>query len=138
MSRLSLAYPPYESNLDESRTSLSIFRNFSSHSINTLPIEGILCIELLNLCDMINANMSLRQAEILTTECYTQKVAAGVLHRFLVLELRRKGRKNVWLRLDRRAGRSALSLVRALGSSPANDIVSLDKTDPYPSEEADL
>ncbi|KAF8316119.1 hypothetical protein DL93DRAFT_794271 [Clavulina sp. PMI_390] len=46
------------------------------------------------------------------------------LHRFIVLELHRQGRKPVYLRLDRRLGKGAstFSLIRSSGSTPANDV----------------
>jgi len=62
------------------------------------------------------------QAKILSTECYTESIV-GVVHRFLILELHREGRKSIWLRLDRRSGRSMLRLFRAAGTAPAKDIV---------------
>ena len=55
------------------------------------------------LCDVIKQHRSLRRAEILSTECYTE-YTGRVVHRFLLLELHREGRKDIWPRLDRRPG----------------------------------
>ena len=54
---------------------------------------------------MIREHRSLQKAEILSTETYC-KMNGAVPHRFLLLELRREGRKDLWLRLDRRRDRS--------------------------------
>jgi len=73
-------------------------------------------------CDVVKEHQSLRQAEIMSTECYTESIR-GVIHRFLILELHREGRMEIWLRLDRRAGRTILQLLRTVGTAPAKDVV---------------
>jgi len=76
------------------------------------------------LCTYIDGHVSMQLAEILETECYT--VNAGlVTHRFLVLKLCRVGRKEVFLRLDRRRGAdtSVLSFLLTAGVTDANDTV---------------
>jgi hypothetical protein len=74
------------------------------------------------LCDVVKQHRSLMQAEILSTECYTES-SRGVVHRFLILELRREGRKDIWLRLDRRPGSSISQLVLNAGTVRAKDTV---------------
>jgi hypothetical protein len=95
----------------------------SSLSVDTVVPQGILMMSLGDLCSTIEKHRSLQKAEISMTEAYTQLLGA-VRHRFLVLELHREGRKKIWLRLDRRAGRSTFGLLRAGGSVPAHDVVS--------------
>jgi hypothetical protein len=42
-----------------------------------------------------------RTAQVVETECYTQRSVLGVTHRFLVLRVKRDGKKDLWIRLDR-------------------------------------
>lgn len=49
----------------------------------------------------------------------------AITHRFLILRIQRSGRKLLWLRLDRRANRSAFGLLGALGRVPSHDVVSV-------------
>jgi hypothetical protein len=51
-------------------------------------------------CKLIREHRSLQRAEILSTETYC-KMIGPIPHRFLLLELHREGRKDLWLRLDR-------------------------------------
>lgn len=80
---------------------------------------------LTNLTQLISQHTALYQATIIATECYTQPIRLGVLHRFLMMELTRPGKKSIWLRVDRRrsAKVGALRFVLAGGSTPANDTV---------------
>lgn len=61
----------------------------------TLPLD--------TLCDLIDRYATLERAEIISVEVYKEWTAFGVLHRFLVLQLRRPKRSDIWIRLDRRA-----------------------------------
>lgn len=74
---------------------------------------------------MIEEHLSLQPAEIISAEGYFEH---AIRHRFLILELRRRTcdkvmKKPIWARLERRADRPALSLVRTLGSAPSKDTV---------------
>ena len=76
----------------------------------------------LQFCCLIDACASLERAQIVSVECYRVRYRV-VIHRFLVFHLqRRKGRSEVWLRVDRMGGKG---VVRGGGVSPANDVVSL-------------
>lgn len=81
-------------------------------------------MELDKLVNLIKDHRSLRRAEIVSTEGYKES-PNGILHRFLILKLRREKKDPVWLRLDRRmhpnTGRTAFLL--ASGESPAYDTV---------------
>ena len=98
-------------------------RPFSTPSINTVIFCGVWNMSVPQLCDVIKQHRSLKRAEILSTQCYTE-FNGRVFHRFLILELHREGRKDIWLRLDRRPGRSTWQLLRAVGKAPAKDTVS--------------
>jgi len=74
------------------------------------------------LCGVVDHRRSLRRASILSTECYAESIS-GLVHRFLVLELVRERSKRIWLRLDRRAGRSIVGLIFSGGTVPAKDTV---------------
>lgn len=80
-----------------------------------VPNDEFLDIPLESLCSKIDNPGSLQTAEIISTECYRER-AGLVTHKFLVLELRRPGRKVGWLRLDRRRG-VGVSLSRFVGLS---------------------
>ena len=79
------------------------------------------------LCEFISKNPSLHSAHIASCSSYIQRFALVIPHRFLIFQLEREGRKDVWLRLDRRTAKEAGTpgLVRGLGETPANDTVSL-------------
>ena len=97
-------------------------RPFSTPSINTVIFCGVWNMSVSQLCDVIKQHRSLRRAEILSTQCYTE-FNGRVVHRFLILELHREGRKDIWLRLDRRPGQSTWQLLLAVGKAPAKDTV---------------
>ncbi|KAF8338050.1 uncharacterized protein EI90DRAFT_3041422 [Cantharellus anzutake] len=63
-------------------------------------------------------------ARIVGASCYSHSRNL-ILHRFLILQLCRPGRKDIWLRIERRAGLGFLSLVRKLGTTPAHDTAQL-------------
>lgn len=80
------------------------------------------------LCDFILKHPSLDSARINMCCSYLQRSALFIPHRFLILRLQRTGRRDVWLRLDRRrsaeVGLAAFS--SELGVTRANDTVSND------------
>lgn len=92
--------------------------------MTTIVSHGLLQLELSELCDLIEARRSLSLAEIISVECYAQRVGL-IVHRFLVLHLRREGRKDMYLRMDRRAAKdiSLTQLVWASGQTQARDEV---------------
>lgn len=94
--------------------------------MTTIVSHGLLQLELSELCNLIKARRSLSLAEIVSVECYAQRVGL-ILHRFLVLHLRREGRKDMYLRMDRRAAKdvSLTELVWASGQTQARDEVRL-------------
>ena len=65
-------------------------------------------------------------ADIVSTEGYS-KWTGTVVHRFLVLELCRVGRKPIWLRIDRQRAQdvNALRFLAARATTPANDTVGI-------------
>ena len=97
-------------------------RPFSTASVNTVLFCGVWGLSVSQLCDVVKQHRSLRRAEILSTECYTESTGR-VVHRFLVLELHREGRQDIWLRLDRRPGSSVPRLLLKAGTVPAKDTV---------------
>lgn len=81
-------------------------------------------LKLDELVELIRSHISLQRAEILSTEGY-KEWSNGILHRFLVLELRRTSKASIWLRIDRRMqpNASKINFVLAMGESPAYDTV---------------
>lgn len=78
------------------------------------------------LTSLVSKHTALYYATILSTECYTQPIRLGIVHRFLLMELARPGKGTIWLRLDRRPTEvSTLRFLGAGGSTPANDTVSI-------------
>lgn len=51
-------------------------------------------------CDKVRSSCSLGRAKIESIECYRQP-SGPVMHRFLLLHLKRPGRSDIWLRIDR-------------------------------------
>jgi hypothetical protein len=97
-------------------------------SVDTvLPSFDVLPLPLSQLCELVDCHRSLQRAETISSEAYTERIGA-VIHRFLVLELRREGKKPIWLRLERTRSKSVgvVEFLLARGSTPANDIVSDD------------
>lgn len=93
---------------------------------SAVPDFGRIVLSLDDLCKYVQAHDSLQQAEVVATECYTED-AGPVTHRFLVLELQRPARKDLFLRLDRRReeGISIRKFVLNLSlQTKANDLVS--------------
>ena len=91
-------------------------------TVTTVVSHGVLQLDLSELCDLIAARGSLSQAEIVSAECYVQHVGL-INHRFLILHLQRGGRKDIYLRIDRRADSdvSLTELVWASGQTRARD-----------------
>lgn len=86
---------------------------------------GVLDLSVSELCQLIQQRRSLQRAIITKTEGYAER-SGSVVHRFLVVELKREGKKLICLRLDRRRGEgvSPISLISASGVTSANDTVS--------------
>jgi hypothetical protein len=87
----------------------------------------------MTLCGLIAQCASLERAKIISVECYKEWTKYGVNHRFLVFQLRRPERSDVWLRLDRRptAGITISKLIRVKGRTVANDTVRIHKMVPH-------
>lgn len=83
------------------------------------------CGTLSHMCQLIGKHTALYYATIISTECYQQPILFGIVHRFLLMELARPGKRTIWLRLDRRRSDAvgALRFLGAGGSTPANDTV---------------
>ena len=100
----------------------------------SIDLDGQLrAFTLEQLCDFIAKHPSLESARIVICCSYRQRSAFySVTHRFLVLQISRPGRDDVWLRLDR--GRSAevglAEFASNLGVTSANDMASLSRASP--------
>ncbi|KAF8309931.1 hypothetical protein DL93DRAFT_2230647 [Clavulina sp. PMI_390] len=105
---------------------IPLARTSTSDTTGTVISHGLFYLSLSELCDLIETRASLSNAEILFVECYCQRVNF-ITHRFLVLHLRRKGRKDIYLRLDRRAANDVglTRLVLARGQTQARDEATL-------------
>lgn len=79
-----------------------------------------------HLIHLISKYTALYHATIVSAECWSQPIRLGILHRFLLMELARPGKRTIWLRLDRRraVNSSTLGFLGAGGSTSANDTVS--------------
>lgn len=117
------------STTDSTLTRVSTIMSFNSTFSTSTVIPaggGGYGIPLDHLCRLITSYPSLQDADIVASECYTKRIAPTVVHRYLVLELRREGKKTVWIRLDRtrfKAG-GAMRFVRSGAQTKANDVVS--------------
>lgn len=96
-----------------SRRSLASTQTCVSNRVLDLTLEGV--------CQYIDAHKSLQGAGIVRSRTFVQKKLVAP-HRYLVLELRRDGRKPVWLRLERKPT-SRSDLASGRGRTPANDVV---------------
>lgn len=92
-----------------------------------LPRQGGYGGQLQHLCSLIATHTSLQHATIVSSECYWENIAFRIVHRFLIFELAREGKKPIWLRVDRRRSRTAstFEFIYAGGSTPSNDTVRL-------------
>lgn len=123
----------FRNNVIEPSTSRSTLSCVSSRVAGSLlsfatliPPQGAYGGQLDHLVQFINRYTALYYATIVATECYTESICGGIiLHRFLLLELLRPGRKTIWLRLDRRRSKvvGTPQFIRSGGSTPANDTV---------------
>lgn len=97
---------------------------FRSSSVESLISYGCLELTLSELCDTIKTRRLLASAEIISVECYYQFLGL-IKHRFLLLHLRRKGKRDVYMRLDRRAAEDTgpFELVWASGKTSTRDEV---------------
>ncbi|KAF8332821.1 WD40-repeat-containing domain protein [Cantharellus anzutake] len=103
---------------------ISVLSTFSYGSALSYRSSGVI-YSLKDLCDhVIEKHIWLQMARIVSTSCYSQ-YRNLVLHRFLILQLRRPGKQDIWLRIDRRAGLGALSLMWKLGKTRAHDTAQL-------------
>lgn len=108
----------------------STFSTRSKGSMSTdltfLPTAGGYGVPLEHLCRLIDAYPTLREGKIISSECYTSPMPGGLVHRFLMLELRREGRKTIWARLDRTRLKTvgAFQFFVSGGRTDSNDIVS--------------
>lgn len=96
----------------------------STWSVSESDVIGIK-LEIGELAELIRSHSSLQRTEIVSTEGYKQTRNA-ILHRFLILELRRADKHPVWLRMDRRMYPDAnrVSFLLESFQSPAYDTVS--------------
>ncbi|KAF8327463.1 WD40-repeat-containing domain protein [Cantharellus anzutake] len=104
--------------------SLSTLSTFSNASVLSIRSSGR-TFSLKDFCEqVIDKHLWLQTARIVSTSCYSELIKL-VLHRFLIFQLRRPEKKDIWLRIDRRAGISFFSLARKLGKTRAHDVVQL-------------
>ena len=97
-------------------------RNYTPSISTVVPSYGVFSLTIVELQTMIEEHSSLQFGEIIATEGYFQ---SAITHRFIILQLRRDGRKAIWLRLERRAGRSAFNLLLSGGVAPTQDTVGI-------------
>ena len=91
-------------------------------STNTVVDTGIVMnLPHERLCTFIDAHRSMHGAEIVRSCTFVEKKHAAP-HRCILLELHRPGRKNIWVRLERKP-RSGAALVSGKGRTPSNDVV---------------
>lgn len=104
---------PFKANYAASVLSIDSVAPYFGGTKDSLPLASF--------CDLIDKCVSLERAKIFAVECY--KVRYGlIVHRFLLFHLkRRRGRSELWLRVDRMGGKG---VVIGGGTSVANDIVS--------------
>lgn len=86
-------------------------------------LKPVNSMSLSEFCSLVSSHASLQHADIPTTEAYTEPIGP-ILHRFLLLELRPAVGTPIWLRLDRRTGKTKLQIVLSRGTVPAHDTVS--------------
>lgn len=97
----------------------------SDHSRQTISAEDLSSsMSLQTLIRLTDNHQSLQRAEICLAEGY-KITTRGVLHRFIVLEIRRPDQKSIWLRLDRRTDPNVgpLGFILASGVTASNDTV---------------
>jgi len=106
--------------LSQDADTASIYSNTS-----VIPVFGFQTLSAQELCEFVPTSRSLQSAQIVSIEGYLQMIGV-VPHRFLVIHLQREGRKDAWLRLDRRTDSSVgtMRLIARGGRTKANDLVS--------------
>lgn len=103
----------------------SLTSGFSSDTfLNHDPNQPDPTISLRTVLDVIKRHRSLQEARIIRVDSYQN--SAIPYHRFIILQLEREGREQIWLRIDRRRDKtwSLLNFALNAGTSPANDRVS--------------
>lgn len=130
---------PVESHLISTSSLFSSSRTSLSRTLSRISLRGVFStdsflspypnqvdptISLRILLDVIKRHRSLQDARIVRVDSYRNSGPAQ--HRFIVLQLEREERQQIWLRIDRRRDktRSLLNFAINAGTSPANDRVS--------------
>lgn len=100
--------------------------NNSIESIASILESKSLAMPLEVFCNYIAQHKSLRNATIVSTSSYNQRVHLVIRHRFLLLKLRREGKKDIWLRLDRLSSQKVniIGFLASGGKTEAYDVVS--------------
>ena len=92
-------------------------------SVKTIiETDIVMNLSLERLCIFIDTHSSMQSAEIVRSSTFVEK-KHGAPHRCVVLELRRPGKKNLCLRLERKPT-SRAALISGKGRTPSNDVVS--------------
>lgn len=102
---------------------MSLNSTFSADTFISPDSDHTIALRIL--CDVISKHRSLQAAQIVKLEAY-KRFSGGVTHRYIVLELEREGRQQVWLRVDRRRYKEE-NMIRFIARgtrSRANDQVS--------------
>jgi hypothetical protein len=96
----------------------------TSALMDYIPEIGRIVFTLAEFCSFVGAHRPLQLTKITSTACYVQDVGV-VPHRFLVIELLLRGRKTIYLRLDRAMAKdvSVWRFFKASGETMANDAV---------------
>lgn len=119
------SFSPSASPLSRTMSRLSLVTKVSKDTfLNRDPALADPTIPLHILLDVIKRHRSLQEARIVQADSYRNSGPAQ--HRFIVLQLERDGRDQIWLRIDRRRDRKRSLLNFAIngGTTPANDRVS--------------
>lgn len=124
MEELEVIASPENPALSRTPSTLSLESSLSGKTF--LPTGGLLGASLEHFCRLIDAYPSLQDAEIISSECYQEPINMVLMHRFLLLELRRHKRKTIWVRLERLRDRlqSNRRFLLAGAQTRANDSVS--------------
>ena len=98
------------------------YSSASLPSVNTIVETGIVMnLSHERLCIFIDHHRSMQGAEIVTSCTFVEKKRVAP-HRCILLKLHRRGRKNIWVRLERKPT-SGAALVSGKGRTPSNDVV---------------
>ena len=119
MPRRSPIHPIYALRRGAGESSASLLSIETVVGLAETPIER----SLEHLCTFIDDHRSMRGAEIVNSRTYVERKIIAP-HRCVVLELHKEGRKNIWLRLERKPTTRA-ALVLGMGKTPANDVVNM-------------